>query len=53
MIGSMIGRRDFFKLGAGAAATIGMLNGVTVSAQAPPRRKECRGGRRDPGRGSG
>jgi len=32
----MIGRRDFFKLGAGAATAVGMLNGVTASAQAPP-----------------
>src|SRR6267378_2901102 len=34
--GSMIGRRDFFKVGAGAAATIGMLNVVTASAQDRP-----------------
>ena len=32
----MMGRRDFFKLGAGAATAIGMLNGVTASAQAAP-----------------
>jgi aminocarboxymuconate-semialdehyde decarboxylase len=34
--GSMIGRRDFFKVGAGAAATIGMLDVVTMSAQDRP-----------------
>ena len=33
--GSTIGRRDFIKVGAGAAATINMLNAVPASAQAP------------------
>ena len=33
---SELGRRDFFKVGAGAAATIGMLNVVTASAQGGP-----------------
>ena len=33
--GSMIGRRDFIRVGAGAAAPIGMLNVVKASAQAP------------------
>ena len=33
--GSMIGRRNFIKAGAGAAATISMLNVLTASAQAP------------------
>src|ERR1700730_2918849 len=32
---STIGRRDFIRVGAGAAAAIGMLNGVKASAQAP------------------
>jgi len=32
---SMIGRRDFIGVGAGAAATIGMLSAVKASAQAP------------------
>src|SRR6266567_4536278 len=34
--GSMIGRRDLFKVGAGAAAAIGMLNVFTASAQDRP-----------------
>ena len=33
--GSTIGRRDFIKVGTGAAAAISMLNVVTASAQAP------------------
>ncbi len=33
--GSTIGRRDFIRVGAGAAATISMLNVVTASAQTP------------------
>jgi aminocarboxymuconate-semialdehyde decarboxylase len=33
--GSIIKRRDFIRVGAGAAATISMLNVVTASAQAP------------------
>jgi len=32
---SRIGRRDFIRVGAGAAATISMLNVVTASAQTP------------------
>src|SRR5579864_8258217 len=36
---STIGRRDFIRAGAGAAAAIGMLNGVTASAQAPSSQK--------------
>ena len=33
--GPMMGRRDFFKAGAGAVTSIGMLNAVTASAQSP------------------
>jgi aminocarboxymuconate-semialdehyde decarboxylase len=33
--GSAIGRREFVKVGTGAAATISMLNAVAASAQAP------------------
>jgi aminocarboxymuconate-semialdehyde decarboxylase len=33
--GSIIKRRDFIRVGAGAAATISMLNVITASAQAP------------------
>jgi aminocarboxymuconate-semialdehyde decarboxylase len=33
--GSIIGRRDFIRVGASAAATISMLNAATASAQAP------------------
>jgi hypothetical protein len=33
--GSRIGRRDFIRVGAGAAAAISMLNVVTASAEAP------------------
>ena len=32
---SAIGRRDFFRVGAGAAAAVSILNGVKASAQAP------------------
>ena len=32
---SAIGRRDFIRVAAGAAAAIGLLNGVGASAQAP------------------
>jgi len=35
---SIIGRRDFIRVGAGAAATISMLNVVKASAQAPSSR---------------
>src|ERR1700730_10770033 len=34
-LGSMIGRRNFIKAGAGAAGAISLLNGLTASAQAP------------------
>jgi aminocarboxymuconate-semialdehyde decarboxylase len=32
---SVIGRRDFIRIGAGAAATVGMLDAATAAAQAP------------------